>query len=100
VTRSVSKEAGWSQIRRYLYSESKRELITPDEVRQLGVENVIIFADEKAPIKAKRLAYFKSPWMKPYADLPATPVKPIVGSEQETIKPGKVQKIEEEFLEA
>jgi type IV secretion system protein VirD4 len=100
MTRSVTKEAGWSQVRRYLYSESKRELITSDEVRQLGRENVIIFADEKAPIKAKRLAYFKLPWMKPYADLPATPVKPIVRDGQKGITLSKSQKTEEEFLEA
>jgi type IV secretion system protein VirD4 len=100
ITRSVSKEAGWSQIRRYLYSESKRELITPDEMRQLGRENVIIFADEKVPIKAKRLAYFKLPWMKPYANLAATPVKPIVRGEQESIVSSEMQKIDEEFLEA
>ncbi len=77
MTRSVSKEAGPFPTRRYLYSESKRELITPDEVRKLGDEHVVIFAGDKAPIKAKRLLYFKLPWLKNGAGLPATEVEPI-----------------------
>jgi type IV secretion system protein VirD4 len=77
MTRSVSKEAGPFPTRRYLYSESKRELITPDEVRKLGDEHVVIFAGDKAPIKAKRLLYFRLPWLKNGAGLPATEVEPI-----------------------
>ncbi len=100
MTRSVSKEAGPFPTRRYLYSESKRELITPDEVRKLGDEHVIIFAGDKAPIKARRLLYFKLPWMKGFTDLPATEVKPIASHKVTHAPLTNSQQSEEVFLEA
>jgi type IV secretion system protein VirD4 len=100
VTRSMSKEAGPFPTRRYLYSESKRELITPDEVRKLGDEHVIIFAGDKAPIKAKRLLYFKLPWMKGFTDLLATKVRPIASHKVNHTLLTAPQQSEEDFLEA
>jgi type IV secretion system protein VirD4 len=100
MTRSVSKEAGPFPTRRYLYSESKRELITPDEVRKLGDEHVIIFAGDKAPIKAKRLVYFKVPWMKGFTDLPATKVNFIAKHKVNQVSLTAPQQAEEDFLTA
>jgi type IV secretion system protein VirD4 len=76
-TRSYSKEPGLLETRRYTYSDSKRELITPDEVRQLSPETVILFAGDKPPIKAKRLTWFKIRWIKKHTQLPPTKVLPI-----------------------
>jgi type IV secretion system protein VirD4 len=73
-TRSYSKERGVLETRRYTYSESKRELITPDEVRQLSPETVILLAGDKPPIKAKRLTWFKTPWLKRHTQLAPTDV--------------------------
>jgi type IV secretion system protein VirD4 len=78
-TRSYSKEPGLLETRRYTYSESKRELITPDEVRQLSPETVILFAGDKPPIRAKRLTWFKIRWIKKHTQLPSTKVLPIAG---------------------
>jgi type IV secretion system protein VirD4 len=50
ITRSMSKEVGMTPATRFVYTENKRELITPDEVRKLDPESVIVFAGEKAPI--------------------------------------------------
>jgi type IV secretion system protein VirD4 len=86
-TRSYSKEPGILETRRYTHSESKRELITPDEVRQLSPETVILFAGDKPPIKAKRLTWFKIRWLKKHTQLPPTKVLPIA----EVIKPNKVK---------
>jgi type IV secretion system protein VirD4 len=86
-TRSYSKERGVLETRRYTYSETKRELITPDEVRQLSPETVILFAGDKPPIKAKRLTWFKIRWLKKHTQLPPTKVLPIA----EVIKSSKVK---------
>lgn len=75
---SFSKEPGMFETKRYTYSEAKRELITPDEVRQLGRENVIVFAGDKPPIKAKRLTWLKHRWIRKETRLPPTNVLPIV----------------------
>jgi type IV secretory pathway TraG/TraD family ATPase VirD4 len=40
------------------YGQRPRELITPDEVRQIAHEHVIIFAGRKPPILAHRLEWF------------------------------------------
>jgi type IV secretion system protein VirD4 len=85
-TRSYSKEPGILETRRYTYSESKRELITPDEVRQLSPETVIVFAGDKPPVKAKRLTWFKIGWIKKHTQLAPTKVLPIA----KIIKPNKV----------
>jgi type IV secretion system protein VirD4 len=85
VTRSVSKEVGMTPATRYVYTESKRELITPDEVRKLDPESVIVFAGEKAPIKAKRLSWFKLHWIKKHVQLPPTKVLPIAYSLKSSI---------------
>jgi type IV secretion system protein VirD4 len=76
-TRSYSKERGMLETRRYTYNDSKRELIAPDEVRQLSPETVILFAGDKPPIKAKRLTYFETAWLKKHTQLAATKVLPI-----------------------
>jgi type IV secretion system protein VirD4 len=73
-TRSYTKEPGPFETRRYTYSEARRELITPDEVRQLSPETVIVFAGDKPPIKAKRLTWFKIRWLKKHTRLAPTKV--------------------------
>ncbi len=78
-TRSYTKEPGMFETRRYTYSESKRELITPDEVRQLPPETVVVFAGDKPPIKAKRLTWFKIHWLKKHTQLRPTKVLPVDG---------------------
>jgi type IV secretion system protein VirD4 len=80
ITRSVSKEVGMTSATRFVYTENKRELITPDEVRKLDPESVIVFAGEKAPIQAKRLSWFKLGWIKKHVQLPPTKVLPIAYS--------------------
>ncbi len=77
VTRSMSKDVSITPAKRFVYTESKRELITPDEMRKLDPESVIVFTGEKAPIKAKRLSWFKLGWIKKRVQLPPTEVLPI-----------------------
>jgi type IV secretion system protein VirD4 len=80
ITRSMSKEVGMTPATRFVYTENKRELITPDEVRKLDPESVIVFAGEKAPVQAKRLSWFKLGWIKKHVQLPPTKVLPIAYS--------------------
>jgi type IV secretory pathway TraG/TraD family ATPase VirD4 len=40
------------------YGQRPRELITPDEVRQMAHEHVIVFAGRKPPMMAHRLEWF------------------------------------------
>jgi type IV secretory pathway TraG/TraD family ATPase VirD4 len=40
------------------YGQRPRELITPDEVRQIAHEHVIVFAGRKPPMMAHRLEWF------------------------------------------
>lgn len=75
--RSFTKEPGPFETKRFTYSEAKRELITPDEVRQLGRESVILFTGDKPPIKAKRLTWLKQGWIKKHTRLTPTSVKAI-----------------------
>jgi type IV secretion system protein VirD4 len=75
--RSFSKEPGPFETKRFTYSEAKRELITPDEVRQLGRESVILFVGDKPPIKAKRLTWLKHRWIRKNTQFPPTKVLPI-----------------------
>lgn len=74
---SFSKEPGMFETKRYTYSEAKRELITPDEVRQLGRESVILFVGDKPPIKAKRLTWLKHGWIRKHIQLESTSVEAI-----------------------
>jgi type IV secretion system protein VirD4 len=74
---SFSKEPGPFETKRFTYSEAKRELITPDEARQLGRENVILFVGDKPPIKAKRLMWLKHHWIRRNTKLSPTKVLPI-----------------------
>lgn len=76
-TRSMSREVGWPESKRYVYTEAKRELITPDEVRKLEPESVIVFAGEKSPVKAKRLSWLKIGWIKKHVQLLPSKVLPI-----------------------
>jgi type IV secretion system protein VirD4 len=90
--RSFSKEPGMFETKRYTYSEAKRELITPDEVRQLGRENIIVFTGDKPPIKAKRLTWLNHAWLRKETRLPPTSVKVIPFSVLDI--PDKTQKQE------
>ena len=76
--RTMSKEHGLFEERRFTYSETKRELITPDEVRRLSPETVVVFAGNKPPFKAKRLSWLKTRWLRRLTRHPATKVEPIV----------------------
>lgn len=76
-TRSYSKEPGLLERRRYTYSDTRRELTTPDEVRQLSPESVILFVGDKAPVLAKRLTSFKLRWLGKHTQLSPTKVLPI-----------------------
>jgi type IV secretion system protein VirD4 len=75
--RSFSKEPGLFETKRFTYSEAKRELITPDEVRQLNRESVIVFTGDKPPIKAKRLTWLKHGWIKKHTRFTPSSVNAI-----------------------
>ena len=76
-TRTMSKERGLLQTRRYTFSEAKRDLITADEVLQLEPEKIIAFVGNKPPIKAERLVWFNQVWLRRLAEFPATKVAKI-----------------------
>jgi type IV secretion system protein VirD4 len=51
-------------------SESRRPLMTPDEVRRLDTTEALIFTRGKHPIRAKLLRYFDEPYFKRLAEIP------------------------------
>ncbi len=63
-----------------------RPLITPDEVRQLPLDTVLILSDNRPPIKAERLKWYELPALAARAEIKraAIPTRPIeVGNVQE-----------------
>jgi type IV secretion system protein VirD4 len=51
-------------------SESRRPLMTPDEVRRLDTTEALIFTRGKHPIRAKLLRYFDEPYFRRLAEIP------------------------------
>ncbi len=99
ITRSMSKDVSITPAKRFVYTESKRELITPDEIRKLDPESVIVFAGEKAPIKAKRLSWFKLNWIKTHVQLPPTQVLPITYGPKSMNTPEKQNSLGDGFIQ-
>lgn len=64
----------------------QRPLITPAEVRQLPKGSVVIFAQDRPPIRAKRLEYYRYPWAKRVAGL-AAPEPRLLGELEEVPMP-------------
>jgi type IV secretory pathway TraG/TraD family ATPase VirD4 len=85
--RRISAYAGESTIIKYSksYSDSsenvsegaseiKRQLILPDEVMRLPETDVLIFLENKNPIYATKIVYFKDIWFSKMSQLPPVPV--------------------------
>lgn len=70
-----------------------RPLITPDEVRQLPLDTVLILSDNRPPIRAERLKWYELPVLASRAKVQraAIPSRPVdVGSVQEMETPQPV----------
>jgi type IV secretion system protein VirD4 len=52
-------------------SESRRALMTPDEVRRLPVDEALIFTRGRHPIRAKLLLYFQEPYFRRLTEISA-----------------------------
>jgi type IV secretion system protein VirD4 len=73
-------------------SESRRALMTPDEVRRLPLDEGLIFTRGRHPIRAKLLQYFEEPYFRRLAEVPApaksdriiTAPPPVAGKSAET----------------
>jgi type IV secretion system protein VirD4 len=52
-------------------SESRRPLMTPDEVRRLPLDEALIFTRGRHPIRAKLLLYYDEPYFRQLTEIPA-----------------------------
>jgi type IV secretion system protein VirD4 len=52
-------------------SESRRPLMTPDEVRRLPIDEGLIFTRGRHPIRAKLLLYYQEPYFRQLSEIPA-----------------------------
>jgi len=52
-------------------SESRRALMTPDEVRRMPIDEALIFTRGRHPIRAKLLLYFEEPYFRRLTEIPA-----------------------------
>lgn len=58
---TVSSRSWSTQNPNSNFSESKRETLTPDEVRRLSDDNILVIAHNKNPIITKQNRYFSNP---------------------------------------
>ncbi|MCB1467512.1 MAG: type IV secretory system conjugative DNA transfer family protein, partial [Rhizobiaceae bacterium] len=85
VSDSLSRDQGFRQKRSVSRRMEERPLMSPDEIRKLSADRVILIPERQNPIMAERIVYFQDPAFKALIDAQTGPLPYLAAESAEVV---------------